>query len=532
MSDLSLLDALKLHRDQRKIEEDRERLPLSLHAFIKESFSQVKKKRPFKDNWHIQAICAHLEAISAGDIARLQIWVPPGTMKSMSVHVFWQPWEWTTNPWIRDWCASHSLGLVWRHCQDSVTLLESEWFTERWGDAFSLTSASKTAFANDQGGTRFTTAPKSEGVGQHGDRIIIDDLLDAADSEATTAAVLNFTNDWYDATVAGRKETGAAEIIIMQRLHENDIAAHALEVGDWHVLCLPERFEEGHDFAWRGERVLPAVADRLWGTGLERGDPRSEGDLIWPEHRDDKASDEYAKRLKSFRAAGQLQQRPAAREGEMLLRQWWRFYDPTIRSKEEWARLPCGKFTMVVISVDTPLKDKETSDNVAIQCWGVKGADRYLLDMRLGKMNYPGAKRQIKEMAQWARKAFPTAGHYVLIENAGYGVELIVDLKRELTGVQKIPPGPEGSKIQRADSASDALESGNCFLPGIGPPNHPAYEETQSPADVVAFINNCALFPNVTHDDDVDSWSQTMNWLRNKQSVPARWSSAFATSPR
>jgi predicted phage terminase large subunit-like protein len=526
VSEVSLLDVLKSARDQRQIEEDRERLPLSLHAFIKAAFPVIKKNRPFVDGWHISAIVAHLEAVSAGEINRFQCWIPPGCMKSMSTHVFWPAWEWTRSPGLRYWCCSHSLSLVWMHCEDTVNLLKSEWFTDRWGDAFSLTNASKTQYANDQGGTRVTTTPKSEAVGKHGDRILIDDLLDAGDADATTRAVLNSTNEWYDSAIMGRKETGAAEVLIMQRLHEDDIAAHALEVGEWTVLCLPERYEDNHPFAWRGDRVHPAVSTRLWGTGLDQGDPRSEGDLIWPAHRDEKASDEYAKRLGSFKAAGQLQQRPAAREGLMLLRHWWRFYDPRVRTEEKWQLLP--KFQKIVLSVDTPLKDRETSDNVAIQCWGVRGADRYLLDLRLGKMNYNLAKRQVKEMSVWARKQWPHAHHRVLIENAGYGVELILDLKREVTGVTKITPGAEGNKVSRAEAASDALESGNCFLPGYGPPWQPAYDEIHTPSDVLGFIESCAIFPHGRHDDDVDSWSQAMNWLRGQTTQPARTASAVA----
>ena len=122
----------------------------------------------------------------------------------------------------------------------------------------------------------------------------------------------------------------------------------------------------------------------------------------------------------------------------------------------------------------------------------------------------------------WARRIWKGCPHYVLIENAGYGVELIIDLKREITGIQKVAPGPDGNKETRAESASDALESGNYFLPGIGPPQHPVYDEHASPADVVDFIHNCALFPNALHDDDVDAWSQFGNWLRSKSTVPIR----------
>ena len=89
MSEVSVLDALKVELDRREIEEDREELTQSLHAFIRKAFPQVKKNRPFVSGWHIEAICAHLEAVSARQIERLQIWIPPGCMKRMGVHVFW-----------------------------------------------------------------------------------------------------------------------------------------------------------------------------------------------------------------------------------------------------------------------------------------------------------------------------------------------------------------------------------------------------------------------------------------------------------
>jgi predicted phage terminase large subunit-like protein len=90
--------------------------------------------------------------------------------------------------------------------------------------------------------------------------------------------------------------------------------------------------------------------------------------------------------------------------------------------------------------------------------------------------------------------------------------------------VQKITRGADGDKIMRAEAASDALESGNCFLPGFGPPWQPAYDEHKSPADISHFIHSCATFPNATHDDDVDAWSQAMNWLRGRSTSPMRTS--------
>ncbi len=119
-------------------------------------------------------------------------------------------------------------------------------------------------------------------------------------------------------------------------------------------------------------------------------------------------------------------------EGDMLKRAWWKFYDPTLlgsaRKKGfQVDRLP--RFQMIVLSADTPLKDKETSDYVALQAWGVLGGDRYMLDSRVERLSYDQAKRAITEMAQTMRRAF-RCQHRILIENAGYGVELISDLSR------------------------------------------------------------------------------------------------------
>jgi predicted phage terminase large subunit-like protein len=140
-------------------------------------------------------------------------------------------------------------------------------------------------------------------------------------------------------------------------------------------------------------------------------------------------------------------------------------------------------------------------------------------------MNYGACKRAIKEMAEWSQKTWRRVRSATLIENAGYGPELIDDLKRDIRGVTKITVGADGDKVTRAEAASDALESGNVFVPGYGPPWQPAYNEAKSPADIVDFIASCAVFPHGANDDDVDAWSQTMNWLRGRTVGYARGSS-------
>jgi predicted phage terminase large subunit-like protein len=328
--------------------------------------------------------------------------------------------------------------------------------------------------------------------------------------------MLDSTNEWYDATVEGSKADpkSTAIVIIMQRLHENDLAAHAFEKepDDWTILCLPERYEPDHPFVWGG-------------------DPRTEdGELLWPDRRGDKESDKLAKAL-GYRAAGQMQQRPSSREGDLLKRYWWRFYHPELFTNEKLkSRRP--RFTMIVQSIDTPLKDKESNDLVAIQAWGVAGADCYLLDLKKGHMNKGQAKRAIIEQARYVRdrKRFGSAGYHVLIEGAGYGVELYDELKSILSGCKKLSRAHEGDKVLRAESAAAGLETGNQFLPGFreGIDELSMPDDARNAAEIVDFVDNCARFPNARYDDDIDAWSQAMNWISSRPVSRGRIFSAAA----
>jgi predicted phage terminase large subunit-like protein len=515
-----LKEALRKHIDERKAMQESEMLAASFRDFVREAWTQVKPHVDFAHNWHIDAICDHLVAVSMGEIKRLQVWIPPVSMKSLTVSVFWPAWEWTWKPSLRYWGASYETRLAARLSATSRNLITSDWYQERWGDNFRLIRDAEHYWENDKGGTRLATSPESTGTGEHGDRILIDDPISAQQAEAVSKTNLQYVNEvWYDGVVSTRgTDEHHARIIIMQRLHESDLAMHVLTLEDWTVLCLPERFWRGHPYAWRGKRNdIPSQ-----GSTLGSGDPRKEEEeLLWPSHRPPEISEAIRKSLK-HRAAGQQQQWPAPREGQILKRQWWRFY-PADLMQDEKRRPRCH---IVIQTVDTPLKDKESNDKVSIQAWGVKGADSYLIDVTTDWMNYRKAKRTVLEQARFVRKLFPNCRHVLLIENRGYGIELIVDLKRELPGVHAITPSE--NKEMRAEAASDDLEAGNCWLPGIGGGADSSLGPAkQVSAEISEFIENCALFPNAAHDDDVDAWSQAMNWKRSRVLRPGRVSSMF-----
>lgn len=528
-----LLEALDAEKARRDTAAEVEKLRGSLYEFICAAWPLVIPF-PMTPTWHIKTIAEHLEAAYNREITRLVITIQPGALKSSIVSVFAPAWRWVVEPTERFVTASWNEALATRDTRKSRELIQSDWFKARFPEFVIVRDENlKTRYSNTLGGHRIATYV-SGGTGERGDVLQLDDPHNA--QEAASSLMLAQASDWWGSTWASRLNDSVnrkgVKIVIGQRIHSKDLIGYLLSeednAKDWVHLCLPALYERSHPY------VYPPKVKLASGREIA-GDPRTgvpaatvhgvTGELLAPSYMDEHTLDDTTRDMTSFVFAGQYQQRPAPREGAILKRDWWRCYDARYRGRPE--KLP--RFGMVVLSVDTPGKDKETSDNVAIQAWGVAGPDRYLLDLDLGRMNYGKAKRRVVEMANWARKLWPYCAHFVLIENAGYGVEMITDLRREITGVTKISQGKDGDKVMRAESASDALESGNVHVPGtsINPDGTGGLLERESPADVVAFINSCALFPFGPNDDDVDAWSQTMNWLRGRSQAPARTASAL-----
>ena len=141
---------------------------------------------PFKDNWHIGCIAEHLEAVSAGQIRRLLINVPPRHMKSIGVSVAWPACTWNAAPERRFLFTSYAQGLSTRDSVKCRRVIESPIYQRRWGDRFHLTGDqnTKTRFDNDRGGYRLATSVGGALTGEGGDIIVIDDPHNVRDKES------------------------------------------------------------------------------------------------------------------------------------------------------------------------------------------------------------------------------------------------------------------------------------------------------------------------------------------------------------
>jgi predicted phage terminase large subunit-like protein len=448
----------------------------SLKEFIKNSWQTIEPGRDFYDNWHIDAISDHLQAVVNGQIKRLIINIPPRHMKSISVAVALPAWTWTIQPQKRFLFASYAASLSVRDSVKCRRLIDSKWYKEHFGEVFKLTGDQnqKQRFENDKTGSRIATSVDGALTGEGGDIIIIDDPHNVR--EAESSAVREGVLDWWDQAMQTRlndPKTGAF-VIIMQRVHENDLTGHILrnEYNEWDHLCLPARYELGHPSPTK--------------SSLNFTDPRTkENELLWPERVDHKTLDSLEKSLGSYASAGQLQQRPMPKGGGILKAEWW----------VPWEKEDLPEIEYIIQSWDTAFSTKEKTSYSARTTWGVfrrhGQVNAIVLDMWYDRVTYP----ELRAIAQEAYYEFePDA---VLIEKKASGQSLLQDLR--MAGIPVIPYSPDRDKEARAHAASALLEDGRIFFP---------YDKKWSKN----LIDICAAFPAGDNDDIVDTCTQA--WLR------------------
>jgi predicted phage terminase large subunit-like protein len=448
-------------------EVDQELAARGLREFVRQAWPVVEPATEFVSGWHLDAICEHLEAVTRGQIHRLLISVPPRHMKSLAVSVFWPCWEWITHPERRWLFCSYAAGLAIRDSVKCRRMVESPWYRRRWLDRFVLTSDQneKSRFENDKAGYRIAIGVGGAATGEGGDRVVVDDPHNVreAESEIVRQSVL----DWWDQVMSTRLNDPkrGAMVIVMQRVHENDLAGHVLQQGGYEELKLPAEYE--------GSQQVTSIGWR---------DPRTElGELLWPERFGQEEVEALKRTMGSYAAAGQLQQRPAPAAGGILKRHWWKFYRETPRP-----------FSEVIQSWDCAFKDTRTSDFVVGQVWGRHGADKYLLDQVRGRMDCPATIQAVKRLSE----KWPQA-QAKLVEDKANGPAVIATLKHEIVGL--IAVNPEGGKEVRAHAVSPQIEAGNVYLP----------DPTIAPW-IGGFIDECAAFPNGAYDDQVDAMSQAL----------------------
>jgi predicted phage terminase large subunit-like protein len=330
-------------------------------------------------------------------------------------------------------------------------------------------------------GCRLATSVGGVLTGRGADMIIIDDPLKP--EEALSQAQRQAANDWFDHTLYSRlndTRTGAI-IVIMHRLHEDDLAGHVLAQEEWEVVRLPAIAEE----------------DEVWTLDTELGRQpfaRQRGEALHPERQPLATLDQIRRTVGEYNFAGQYQQMPSPQGGGMIKAVWFRHYAANERP---------DKFDRIVQSWDTANKASELSDYSVCTSWGIKGKDLYLLHVLRRRMEYPELKRAVREQAQ----AF--AASVVLIEDKASGTQLIQELVAEgLHAVTRYQP--QSDKVMRMHAQTAMIENGFVHLP-------------KEAAWLAEYLHELTVFPKGKHDDQVDSTAQMLDWFKRAGQEPQDW---------
>lgn len=453
-----------------------------LLSFIERSFGEINPQTPLLSGPHLEVIASRLEACRQRKIRRLIINLPPRQLKSHCASVAFPAWCLAHNPGRHIICASYGQDLADKFARDCRRIMNSGWyralFPTRLADRQAVSD-----FTTAERGTRMATSVGGVLTGRGADLIIIDDPLkpDEALSESRRKAV----NEWYDHTLLSRLNDKAAGciIIIMQRLHQDDLVGHVLGQEEWDVLSFSAIAEQDEVHLFEDLR------------GRRRFERRA-GDILHPERDSAATLGQIRQTVGEYVFASQYQQNPSPLGGAMVRTKWLRYYEPG-----ECPDQP----DEIVQSWDTANKANDLSDYSVCTTWAVADERYYLLDVYRERLNYPDLKRKARELANLHR------AETVLIEDKASGTQLIQDLKEDgLSGVEGYSPPAGTDKLMRLYAQTATFENGQVLLPRRAP-------------WLNDYVSELTGFPGSKHDDQVDSTTQALHHMRTQSSSLAVW---------
>lgn len=436
-------------------------------AFIGRVLHTVDPGATYIPNKHIEMVAEYLEAIRRGHITRLIINMPPRSLKSIAVSVAWPAWLLGHNPKSRIIVSSYASALSLKHSLDTRHVITSSWYKELFPKVrLTKDQNEKHKFQTTQRGYRIASSVGGGITGEGGNFLIIDDPINPA--HAMNKHWREHTNSWFDHTFASRlddKKQGAI-VLVMQRLHQNDMTGYLLSKGGWEHLSLPAIFSSTTTYS---------CGSKKWTF--------EEGELLHPKREDQKLIERAKIELGSRAFSAQYMQNPLGDEDGLVRSHWIERYN-----------IAPAHFEKITQSWDTAIKSSEASDRSVCLTFGELSGKCYLLDAKAYRYEYPDLKRTFYAMAShWQPQV-------ILVEDKSSGQQLIQDAKRETT-IPVIPTRPQKDKITRFSAVSALIEAGRLVLP----------MQAQWLADFEAELFG---FPNARHDDFVDALSQYLDWVR------------------
>lgn len=449
----------------------------SLKKFVMYNWKTVEQS-DFIDNWHLDCICDHLEAVTNGDIKRLLINMPPRHCKSMIVSVFWPMWVWLRRPDFRWLFSTYAHSLSLRDSIKARSLYYSapyQGLLEAYQPEMALRDDQNTRvrWENIFGGYRLATSIDGGLTGEGGDGIVCDDPHDVMRGESDKKR--EDTVRWWTESMSTRlnDQKNGFYVIIAQRVHESDLSGYILENAgdDWTHVCLPARYENY-------DRIRSPIG---W------SDPRSvEGELLWKERFGEDEVSNLEKSMSAYAVAAQLQQRPAPREGGMFP------VDNLIKVDR-----PPFDIVKSVRYWDKGGNDEGGDFTVGVKMHLLSNDSIYISDVVRGRWD---ADVREKHMRQTAERDGEGVIVGIEVEGGSSGKDSARASVKNLMGYPVHLDRPTGSKEVRADPLAAQVQGNNVYVQK----DAPWFKE---------YEDELRMFPKGAHDDQVDASSGAFKFL-------------------
>lgn len=526
-------------RSEQRRNEDRVDLENSLVHFVEAAWPSFDPAQ-YQQSWAIDALCDHLQAVTEGQIRNLLVNFPPRCSKTNVASVAYPAWTWArrhieyrSGPQVRFLCGSYGETLARDNSIKCRRLITSDWYQSLWGERFELRRDLNTTleFGNTAGGARAAVSVGGTLLGRGGDIIIVDDPhnTEQVESAAERETALRWWKEISTTRLNDPKQTPL--IVIMQRLHEEDVSGTILASewsSDWCHLMIPMEYESARhcvtSIGWEDPR------------GVDAEDDEADGVLMWPERFGEKEIARMKAELGPYMASGRLQQMPVPDKGGIFDRTWWQTYD------HPQNKMPA--FDYVVASLDGAFTEKEENDPCALTIWGVYSPEEHQRRIMLIRawrkhLKFSADRREVEplpkgpfrvqdqeglirfspEWIKWKHRTLESWGlmewllwscsevqvDKLLIEAKASGISAAQELQNRfgsmLSGlaVQLCPV--KGDKVARALAVQPTLSGGQVFAPA------------REYAEMV--IDEMAVFPKGKYDDLTDSATQAWSYLRS-----------------
>ncbi len=443
----------------------REYFHASFSAFIGMCFSTLNKNSKLSFDWYIHLIADYLYLVYTKQIKRLIINIPPRCLKSISVSVAWPAWLLANDPNLKIILATYSQILTRKHFGDIESITSSDWYNSIFPE-MEIKKSQKNKITTTDLGFIYSTSVGGTLTGEGGDILIIDDPHNPTHIHSNK--LRKKVIDWYEQTFYSRlnNPNSGAIVVVMQRLHTDDLCGHLEKLGDWHILKIP----------------IIADADYEYSTH-RRVHEFNAGDIIDPKRFSPESINALKNNLGMNNFQAQYMQKPIPKQN---------LISSNMINYVSRGEINQMNFDVIIQSWDTAIKTSDTADFSVCTTFGVKDNQYYLIDIMRQKLEYPALKQELQTLNT---KFKP---YRIVIEDKASGQSLIQELKI-LDILNVIPVKPKLDKVTRMALNLEFFYSKKMYF------------VNDIPKEILEEI---LLFPYAKHDDVVDSISQFLDFVK------------------